>query len=198
MSFLFNVWFDLPHYSFFVSTIPPPNYLYPERDSNPHLTASKTAASASSATQVYFPTLRLWMSSCTGFLFLKNLLGIPVKNIQHYWEEVCRSPWIPRCPTRAVDILRNHSLSLDSKTLSIPYSLCPKRDSNSHSLNRNRGLNPACLPFHHRGINCQRLTPNVSGLLKLLIQLWRSWSRSSIYSFTHDNWALNRNRTNLS
>ena len=57
------------------------------------------------------------MSSHIGFLFLKNLLGIPVKNIQHYWEEVCRSPLFPWSPTRAVDILRNHSLGLDSKTV---------------------------------------------------------------------------------
>ena len=27
------------------------------------------------------------------------------------------SPLSPRCPTRAVDILRNHSLGLDSKTV---------------------------------------------------------------------------------
>ena len=42
----------------------------------------------------------------------------------------CVYPFIPRCPTRAVDILRNHSLSLDSKTLSISYSLLSVRDLN--------------------------------------------------------------------
>lgn len=63
------------------------------------------------------------VSSYFGFLFLKNLRGIPHKNIQHYWEEVCHTPLFPRCPTHAVDILRNHSLSLDSKTMSISYSL---------------------------------------------------------------------------
>ena len=57
------------------------------------------------------------MSSYLGFLFLKNLRGIPHKNIQHYWEEVCHSPLFPRCPTRAVDILRIHSLSLEPKTI---------------------------------------------------------------------------------
>ena len=36
-----------------------------------------------------FPTLRLLVSRFIGFLFLKNLMVLPVKNIQHYWEEMC-------------------------------------------------------------------------------------------------------------
>ena len=64
-----------------------------------------------------FPTLRLRMSSHIGFLFLKNLLGIPVKNSQDYDGGDSHHPLFQRCPTRAVDILRNHSLGLDSKTV---------------------------------------------------------------------------------
>ena len=52
------------------------------------------------------------------------------KKGQHYWEEVCLSPLFPRCLTRAVDILRIHCLSLESKTLSISHSLRDVRDSN--------------------------------------------------------------------
>ena len=37
------------------------------------------------------PHPEIMVSSCIGFLFLKNLLGIPVKNIQHYWERMCLS-----------------------------------------------------------------------------------------------------------
>ena len=38
-----------------------------------------------------FPTLRFQVSRFIGFLFLKNLLVLPVKNIQHYWEGLCQS-----------------------------------------------------------------------------------------------------------
>ena len=43
------------------------------------------------ATWLCFPTLRLLVSRFIGFLFLKNLLVLPVKNIQHYWEGMCLS-----------------------------------------------------------------------------------------------------------
>ena len=77
----------------------------------------------------FCPTLRLLVSRYIGFLFLKNLLVLPVKNIQHYWEGLCKS----LCPKMSHS-RRRHSaesfLSLDSKTLSISYSLRSGQDSN--------------------------------------------------------------------
>ena len=48
-----------------------------------------------------------WVDISVFFLSI-NLRVIPLKISQHYWEEVCRSPLFPRCPTRAVDILRTY------------------------------------------------------------------------------------------
>jgi hypothetical protein len=48
-------------------------------------------ASTNSATWLCFPTMRLLVSSYFGFLFLKNLRGIPHENSQHYWEGLCQS-----------------------------------------------------------------------------------------------------------
>ena len=50
------------------------------------------------------------------FYFLKTCWSYPLKTSNTTGRD-CVSPFIPRCPTRAVDILRNHSLGLDSKTV---------------------------------------------------------------------------------
>ena len=56
------------------------------------------------------------------FLLSINLWGIP-REISQATGRLCYLPLFPRCPTRAVDILRVHCLSLELKTLSISYSL---------------------------------------------------------------------------
>jgi hypothetical protein len=63
------------------------------------------------------------MSRYSRFFLSKTLRILLLENSQHYWEELCRSPLFPRCPTRAVDILRVYCLSLRPKTVSISYSL---------------------------------------------------------------------------
>ena len=50
------------------------------------------------------------------FYFLKTCWSYPLKTSNTTGRD-CVSPFIPRCPTLAVDILRNHSLGLDSKTV---------------------------------------------------------------------------------
>ena len=77
------------------------------------------------------------MSSYFGFLFCsKNLRGIPQLKQSTLLGGYVSLPFIQRSPTRAVDFLRNHSLSLDSKTLSISYSLTPYMDSNHEYLHQ--------------------------------------------------------------
>ncbi len=49
------------------------------------------------------------MSSHIGFFLSKNLLGIPYEKSQDYDGGDSHHPLFQRCPTRAVDILRNHS-----------------------------------------------------------------------------------------
>ena len=78
----------------------------------------------------HIPYICLITHIVTSWIRSFSLVSYHIKTCQHYWEEVCRSPLFPRCPTRAVDILRVHSLSLEPKTLSISYSLLRFEDSN--------------------------------------------------------------------
>jgi hypothetical protein len=68
------------------------------------------------------PPWDYWWVDISVFYFLKTCWSYPLKTSNTTGRE-CVYPFIPRCPTRAVDILRNHYLSLDSKTLSTSYSL---------------------------------------------------------------------------
>ena len=76
---------------------------------------------------ITFPTLRLQMSSYLGFLFLKNLRGIPHKNIQ----ATGRLCYLPLFPLRLAfkDVQSNTLSSLNetlTSLLSISYSLLIK------------------------------------------------------------------------
>ena len=91
-----------------------------ERDSNPRTCYSlRFSRPMQSTNSAIFPSSPPWDSKWVDisvFYFLKTCWSYPLKTSNTTGRD-CVSPFIPRCPTRAVDILRNHSLGLDSKTV---------------------------------------------------------------------------------
>ena len=80
----------------------------------------------------HFPTLRLLVGSYFGFLFLKNLRGVPHKNIQQLLGGGVSLSFIPTRPAFK-DAVSNTLSSLNetlTSLLSISYSLWVERDSN--------------------------------------------------------------------
>jgi hypothetical protein len=54
--------------------------------------------------------LRFYVSSYIGFYCLKNLLGVPVKKVNRYWEQGRFSSFIPMRP--AFKDVRSNTLSI--------------------------------------------------------------------------------------